>query len=79
MKLTHKIRKYMGKGIFAAMVLSVSSVFASTPELLHSTQHIQTITKGATYMTDSRLTSAGWQDLHILKVDLEDPNIQFFH
>ena len=66
----------MSTGVLVAMVLSVSSIYASTPEVLHSSQHIQTITKGATYITDSRLTSAGWQDLHILKVDLEDPNIQ---
>jgi len=76
MKPTQKLKRYMSTGVLAAMMLSVSNIFANTPELLHSSQHIQTITKGATYITDSRLTSAGWQDIHILKVDLSDPNIQ---
>ena len=76
MKLTQKLRKYMSTGILAAMIFSISSIYANAPELLHSSQHVQTITKGATYIMDSRLTSAGWQDLHILKVDLGDPNIE---
>ncbi|HHX60403.1 MAG TPA: hypothetical protein GX707_06660 [Epulopiscium sp.] len=76
MKLTQKLRKSMSTGIFAAILFSISSLYATSPEVLHQTQNAQTITKGATYITDSRLTSKGWQDLHILKVDLEDPNIQ---
>lgn len=75
MKLTHKLIRKMGAGIFAAILLS-SNIYANTPELLHSSQKIQTITKGATYITDSRLTTQGWQDLHVLKVNLEDSNIQ---
>lgn len=76
MKFTHKLKRSMSSGIFAAILFSISNIYATSPEILHQTQNAQTITKGATYMTDSRLTSKGWQDLHILKVDLEDPNIQ---
>ncbi len=76
MKLTHKLRKSMTTGLFAAILFSISSIYATSPEVLHQTQNSQIITKGATYITDSRLTSKGWQDLHLLKVDLEDPNIQ---
>ena len=76
MKLTQKLKKSMTTGVFAAILFSISSIYATSPEILHQTQKVQTITKGATYITDSRLTSKGWQDLHILKVDLEDSNIQ---
>lgn len=76
MKLTQKLKKSMTTGVFAAILFSISSIYATSPEILHQTQEVQTITKGATYITDSRLTSKGWQDLHILKVDLEDSNIQ---
>lgn len=76
MKLTRKLRKSMTTGVFAAILFSLSSIYANTPEVLHQRQNVQTITKGATYVTDTRLTSLGWQDLHILKIDLEDPNIQ---
>lgn len=76
MKLTQKLRKSMTTGVFAAILFSISSIYATSPEILHQSQDVQTITKGATYITDSRLTAKGWQDLHILKVDLEDPNIQ---
>lgn len=76
MKLTRKLVKWASTGILASLLFSISSIFANTPELLHSSQKVQTITKGATYITDSRLTTQGWQDLHILKVNLEDPNIK---
>ncbi len=76
MRLKEKLKRSMSTGVLAAILFSVSNIYATSPELLHQTQTTQTITKGATYITDSRLTSKGWQDLHILKVDLQDPNIQ---
>lgn len=76
MKLAHKLRRCMTSGILAAVLFSVTSIYATTPEVLHQIQDTQTITKGATYTTDSRLTSKGWQDIHLLKIDLTDPNIQ---
>lgn len=76
MRLRQKLRKSVSTGLLAAVLFSISSIYASTPEVLHQSQTIQTITKGATHITDSRLTSKGWQDVHMLKVDLADPNIQ---
>ncbi|NLI89973.1 MAG: hypothetical protein GX366_06155 [Epulopiscium sp.] len=76
MKLTQRLRKSLTSGLMAAMIFSVTNVHASTPVLLDQVKHTQTITKGAEYITDSRLTDKGWQDLHILKIDLDDPNIQ---
>ena len=76
MRFKEKLRKSMSTGVLAAILFSISSVYASSPEVLHQSQKVQTITKGASHITDSRLTSKGWQDLHILKINLEEPNIQ---
>lgn len=58
----------------------VSSLFVSvttfaSPNVLYNKKTFENITKGVTYELSSRLTDAGWVDVNVLKINLEDPNI----
>ena len=48
-------------------------IFAA--EILYDQVTTETITKGVTYEKKHRLAKEGWQDIHVLKIDLNDPNL----
>lgn len=58
--------------MIATMLLGTSSIYANA---IHTISNTQTITNGATLIKDQRLTKAGWQDVYVLKINLEDENI----
>lgn len=62
--------------LFGAMTLSFSTpIFAA--DKLYDQVSTQVITKGVTYEKNHRLTAEGWQDIYVMKIDLNDPNIEF--
>ena len=62
-----------GMALSAALSSSGTMVFAA--QKLYSQVETETVTKGVTYTFDHRLTADGWQDIHVLTMDLSDPNI----
>lgn len=59
----------------------VSSVIASSfnysyAAVLHEINQTQQVTNGATHISKEILTSEGWQDLNILRIDLSNPNVE---
>ena len=63
--------------LFFSVMLLISSMltpaFAATKLYDDVTKEI--VTKGVTYEKNHRLNTEGWQDIHVLKVDLNDPNL----
>ena len=58
-----------------AMLCSVCNVQAFAAEILYDQVTTETVTKGVTYQKNHRLTEEGWQDIHVLEIDLNDPNL----
>ena len=44
---------------------------------LHSTKQTQTVTRGVTYTEERRLTDAGFQDIYVLEMDLNESSLSF--
>ena len=59
----------LGTMVIYAMTLNVQA------SVLHEIKNERTITKGAQLITYNLLTSEGWRDLYMLKVDLNDDNV----
>lgn len=57
------------------MCFSITNFEAFGAEKLYGEVTTQTVTKGVTYEFDHRLTAEGWQDIHVLKIRLNDPNV----
>lgn len=61
-----------------ASVLACSSLcvdgFCASADLLYEKKDIQTITKGVTYEKSKRLYKAGWMDVYVLTVDVNEEN-----
>lgn len=75
------MKKFLrSKRLFAAilagtMVFSTMGMEAFAAQKLYDQVATETVTKGVTYEFNHRLTAEGWQDIHVLKVDLNDPNL----
>lgn len=48
---------------------------AAYGSIVHTVTERQTITKGATLIKDQHLTHAGWQDVYVLRIDLNEKNV----
>lgn len=60
--------------ILVAIVTSAVAINVKA-SVLHEIKKEQTITKGAQFITHSLLTSEGWRDIYMLKVDLNEENV----
>lgn len=68
----------MKKKLVAALLAAciMISPFEIYGVVLHKIREIETITKGATLISDQILTEAGWQDVFVIKINLDDHNIE---
>lgn len=67
------------KGIRSRLVLAmlVASIGSTTyGAILHSQRSESTITKGAVLIKEQFLMTEGWRNINILKVDLNEPNVE---
>ena len=71
------MKKIISVILVGSMLCSAWSVQAFAAEILHDQVSTEIVTKGVTYEKNHRLTAEGWQDIHVLKIDLNDPNIAF--
>ena len=71
------MKKIISVMLVGSMLCSAWSVQAFAAEILHDQVSTEIVTKGVTYEKNHRLTAEGWQDIHVLKIDLNDPNIAF--
>ncbi len=77
-----KMKRFLGYkkrvGAFAlAGILTFGAMGVQTfaAQKLYDQVTTETITKGVTYELNHRLTAEGWQDIHVLKINLTDPNV----
>lgn len=54
--------------------IGITSVQANT-SLLYKDDTIETITSGVTYTNSNRLYMSGWKDIHVLQIDMTNPNV----
>lgn len=69
------MKKIVAATVAASMIFSAWSVPAFAAEILYDQVTTETVTKGVTYEKNHRLTEEGWQDIHVLKINLNDPNL----
>ncbi|OOB79403.1 MAG: hypothetical protein BEN19_07615 [Epulopiscium sp. Nuni2H_MBin003] len=55
------------------IALNVNSIYAF--EILHQSSEVQNVTKGVVHTKNEYLTTSGWLDINILKIDLLDENV----
>ena len=68
--------KQMSKKLIGILlVLGMTSATYTYGAVLHEIRTEETITKGAVHINDQLLMSKGWRNVHILKVNLNDPNV----
>lgn len=76
MRKKHFFMKKITAIILAGTLLcSMWSMPAFAAEILYDQVTTETVTKGVTYQKNHRLTEEGWQDIHVLEIDLNDPNL----
>ena len=76
MKKFLRYKKRVGAFALASMIaFGAMGVPTFAAQKLYDQVTTETITKGVTYEFNHRLTADGWQDIHVLKVNLTDPNI----
>lgn len=75
------IKKNLTKSVIAMFLASaitiqpfVTTTYAKAPVYFEQTMQKQ-VTSGLTYETKTKLTSNGWVDIHVLKMDLNNPNV----
>lgn len=61
--------------LVSSFVLTPVSSYALTTDLLYEKKDTQTITSGVQYEKSTRLYKGGWFDLHVLTVDVQNPNV----
>ncbi|USF29925.1 phosphodiester glycosidase family protein [Clostridium sp. MD294] len=71
------MKKIIGLVLAGSMLCSAWNVQAFAAEILHDQISTEIVTKGVTYEKNHRFTTEGWQDIHVLKIDLNDPNLVF--
>ena len=76
MRKKHFFMKKIASFVLAgAMVFSTCPIQAFAAQKLYDQVTTETVTKGVTYEKNHRLTAEGWQDIHVLKIDMNDPNL----
>ena len=69
------MKKIIGIVLAGSMLCSAWNVPVFAAEILYDQVSTETVTKGVTYEKNHRLTAEGWQDIHVLKIDLNDSNL----
>ena len=73
-------KRAMGMALAAMMLLSPLSYFGAETAYAATTYYDQktekTVTRGVTYEKSSRMTDAGIQNIHVLKVDLTESTLE---
>ncbi len=69
------MKKITGIVLAGIMFCSAWNIQIFAAEILYDQVTTETITKGVTYEKKHRLAKEGWQDIHVLKIDLNDPNL----
>lgn len=69
------MKKITGIVLASIMFCSAWNIQIFAAEILYDQVTTETITKGVTYEKKHRLAKEGWQDIHVLKIDLNDPNL----
>ncbi len=59
----------------AFFILSQQTISAETITTLYETVETEIVAKGLTYEHRSKLTNDGWVDIHVLKMDLNEPSL----
>jgi len=74
-------KRAMGMALAAVLLLSPLSYLGTETAYAATTYYNQktekTVTRGVTYEKSSRMTDAGIQNIHVLKVDLTESTLQF--
>lgn len=74
-------KRAMGMALAAVLLLSPLSYLGAETAYAATTYYNQktekTVTRGVTYEKSSRMTDAGIQNIHVLKVDLTESTLQF--
>ncbi|OON98043.1 MAG: hypothetical protein ATN32_04930 [Candidatus Epulonipiscium fishelsonii] len=60
----------------AIIFMSFGLTFPAQAEILHTISEHETVTKGVELLKDQHLTPKGWQDVYILKIDLDEENVK---
>lgn len=63
--------------LLAAAVLLCAAPMISAEVYLSETVEETTLIKGVTYQHIKRLDDAGWQDIHVVRADLNEPHLKF--
>lgn len=72
--MKNKIKKVACGILVAVFAIQPISVMASD-DLLYEKKTVQTITSGVTYEKSERLYKAGWMDVYVLTLDMNNPNV----
>lgn len=68
-----KLAKKAFLGIIISSLMIGGNIYAA---VLHQQTNVETITKGATLIQEKMLIDEGWRYINMLKVDLDEPNIE---
>ncbi len=76
MRKTHFfMKKIAGLVLAGTMSFYCLGIQAFAAQKLYDQVTTEMVTKGVTYEKNHRLTAEGWQDIHVLKMDMNDPNL----
>lgn len=71
------LKRFMGVLLAAVLTVSVPSTWAFGATTYYNQKTEQAVTRGVVYEKSSRMTDAGIQNLHVLKVDLRESTLEF--
>ncbi len=63
-------------GIISLTILSSSAYMTFAAEKLYDKKIVEPVTKGVEYQHINRLTAEGWQNINVLTVDMNSPNVR---
>ena len=61
-----------GSGGFVELFANPQGIY----NILHEEKEVQTITSGVIYEKNRRFTQDGWLDIHVMTIDMENPNVE---
>lgn len=62
--------------IFCILLTSVCMPFAEATTVYYDTKTSEAVVKGIMHHTIKRFTSSGWQSIHVIEADLNDPDLK---
>ena len=71
------LKRFMGVFLATVLAVSVPSTGAFGATTYYNQKTEQAVTRGVVYEKSSRMTDAGIQNLHVLKVDLTESTLEF--